>query len=266
MKWNHKGILICAIGFLALIGVLAGRVYFSRSPEKSEGVTYASEEDVIAPSSASGAGITNADEKAEGKQTKMQVPTATATFTATSPATPTTVPSSENQTRKSEKKAAKTAKGKKTKTKKNPERPTTQPVAKPTMTAVPTVSPEAATVSFDIQCTAVINHRELWRDGLEEIIPASGYFYRGHQEIAEGDTVYDVLKRVCNKKNIALDAEFTPLFGSYYIKGIGNLYEFDCGSESGWKYKVNDKYADVSCSSYPLKKGDHVVFVYDYQL
>lgn len=278
MKWNRRGILICAIGFLALMGVLAGRVYFSQSPEKNESVTYASEEDVITPSSVSGADVMAAGEndadkpddlqrRGEGeRQTKTQAPRGTATSSAVPAAAPTTTPSSEKQTEKTGKKEAKTTKGKNTKTKKNTEKPTAQPAAKPAVTAVPTASPEAATVSFDIQCTSIIDHRELWRDGLEEVIPASGYFYRGQQEISEGDTVYDVLKRVCTKNNIALDTEFTPLFGSYYIKGIGNLYEFDCGSESGWKYMVNDKYADVSCSSYTLKRGDHVVFTYDYQL
>ena len=29
------------------------------------------------------------------------------------------------------------------------------------------------------------------------------------------------------------------MYNSYYVEGIGNLYEFDCGSESGWMYKVN---------------------------
>ena len=265
MKWNRKGILICTIGFLALMGTLAGRAYFFQIPEKSDGVTYASEEDVITPSSVSGSEVTAADEKAGEKQAKMRMPAVTESSTVAPTSAPTTVPSSEKQTKKA-KEAAKKTKGKRARTKKNAEKVAAQPIIKPAVTAVPTASPEAATVSFDIQCTSIIDHRELWRDGLGEVIPESGYFYRGHQEISAGDTVYDVLKRVCSKNDIALDAEYTPLFGSYYIKGIGNLYEFDCGSESGWKYTVNDKYADVSSSSYTLKKGDHVVFVYDCRL
>ena len=266
MKWNRRGILICAIGFLALAVVLAGRGYFSQFPQKNDSTTYASEEDVVTPSAVSGTELAAEDEKAGKKQTKMVTATSTATPTAIPTAVQTAVPSSGKQAKTEEKKKTKAVKGKKKATDKNTERPTARPVSPLARTTEPTVSPGAATVSFAIQCTSIINHRELWRDGLEEVIPTSGYFYQGHQEISAGDTVYDLLKRICDKNNIALDAEYTPLFGSYYIKGIGNLYEFDCGSESGWKYMVNDTYADVSSSSYILKKGDRVVFTYDFQL
>ena len=266
MKWNRRGILICAIGFLALAGVLAGRAYISQFPEKNDSTTYASEEDVITPSVASGAEFEAEDEKAGEKQTKTVTATSTAAPTVIPTATQTAVPSSGKQIKTEKKKEKKAVKGKKKETDKKIERPTARSVSPPAGTTEPSVSPEAATVSFAIQCTSIINHRELWRDGLEEVIPTSGYFYQGNKEISAGDTVYDVLKRICDKNNIVLDAEYTPLFGSYYIKGIGNLYEFDCGSESGWKYMVNDTYAGVSSSSYILKNGDRVVFTYEYQL
>ncbi len=152
-------------------------------------------------------------------------------------------------------------------------------------TKIPQTAPDAATpepsqngentgqdketerqVRLTIQCTAILDHRELWKDGLEEILPDNGIFYTGDCSLTDGDTVYDVLKRVCQEKNIALDSQYTPIYGTYYIQGIGNLYEFDCGSESGWKYSVNGKVPVEGCSTYQLSSGDEIVFYYDYKL
>lgn len=263
MKWNRKGILICAIVFLGLFGFLIGRALFP-GPQERQQASFASEENVVFPTIGSGAALEEADEEASPtpkeerarKEKKPTIkPTATATVTAASQENP-------------KKKTKETPKAKKKKKTAEESKVTVKPTVQPTaiMTAAPTITTqEKANVSFTIQCTAIMGRQELWKEGIEEILPSSGYFYQGQQEISEGETVYDVLKRICKEKNIALDAEFTPIYGTYYIKGIGNLYEFDCGSESGWKYKVNGVLPNVGCSGYSLKKGDQVVFYYDYQ-
>lgn len=81
-------------------------------------------------------------------------------------------------------------------------------------------------------------------------------------EISNGDTAFDVLKRVCSENNIALEFTKTPLYNSYYIEGIGGLYEFDCGSSSGWIYSVNGERPNRSCSEYRLSDGDKIIFAY----
>lgn len=81
-------------------------------------------------------------------------------------------------------------------------------------------------------------------------------------EISDGDTAFDVLKRVCSENNIALEFTKTPLYNSYYIEGIGGLYEFDCGSSSGWIYSVNGERPNRSCSEYRLSDGDKIIFAY----
>lgn len=43
------------------------------------------------------------------------------------------------------------------------------------------------------------------------------------------------------------------MYNSAYIEGINNLYEFDCGSLSGWMYKVNEWFPNYGCSRYVLK-------------
>ncbi len=53
-----------------------------------------------------------------------------------------------------------------------------------------------------------------------------------------------------------LEYSWTPLYDSYYIEGIGHLYEFDAGPESGWMYKVNSSFPNYGCSSYVLTGGE----------
>lgn len=81
-------------------------------------------------------------------------------------------------------------------------------------------------------------------------------------EISDSDTAFDVLKRVCTENNISLEFTKTPLYNSYYIEGIGGLYEFDCGSSSGWIYSVNGEKPNRSSSEYRLNDGDKIVFAY----
>ena len=81
-------------------------------------------------------------------------------------------------------------------------------------------------------------------------------------EFEEGETVFDVLNRVCKQYNIPIEYSWTPMYDSYYIEGINNLYEFDCGSESGWMYKVNGWFPNYGCSSYYLTGGEKIVWCY----
>ena len=48
----------------------------------------------------------------------------------------------------------------------------------------------------------------------------------------------------------------------YYIQGINNLYEFDCGAQSGWMYKVNGWFPNYGCSKYTLEDGDDIVWCF----
>lgn len=59
-----------------------------------------------------------------------------------------------------------------------------------------------------------------------------------------------------------MESKWTPLYGSAYIQGIHNLYEFDVGSGSGWMYSVNDWYPNYGCSCYTVQPGDVICWVY----
>ena len=78
----------------------------------------------------------------------------------------------------------------------------------------------------------------------------------------EGETVFDLLQRQTRAHGIHMEATFTPGYGSSYVEGIANLYEFDCGQQSGWVYLVNGVSPSYGSSQYLLSPGDVVEWAY----
>lgn len=115
---------------------------------------------------------------------------------------------------------------------------------------------------LQVTCSAVLGHMDQLNESAKKVVPADGIILSGTYSFTEGDTVFDVLKKACSERNILVDYVFTPGFSTYYVKGIGQLYEFDCGDESGWMYMVNGKRPDYGCSQYEVKKHDNIVFYY----
>lgn len=80
--------------------------------------------------------------------------------------------------------------------------------------------------------------------------------------LESGDTAFDALRRACEAAGLALEYSYTPLYGSYYVEGIGNLYEFDGGETAGWVFSVNGGEPSQSSSVVILADGDAVVWRY----
>ena len=111
--------------------------------------------------------------------------------------------------------------------------------------------------TFSISCATVLNNMDKLHKSKKEIIPDDGWILKPVTvTFNEGESVFDVLKQVCKDNKIQLEFSFTPIYNSAYIEGINNLYEFDCGSISGWTYKVNDWFPNYGCSRYEVKNGD----------
>jgi hypothetical protein len=101
------------------------------------------------------------------------------------------------------------------------------------------------------------------KSGKNQFVPSNGVILaKSKISFDDGDTVFDVLKKACSLADIQLEYSWTPMYDSYYIEGINHLYEFDCGNESGWMYKVNGWFPNYGCSSYDLKEGDNIVWCY----
>lgn len=142
---------------------------------------------------------------------------------------------------------------------------TTQQATEPA-TAKPTeapTEPQAKTCTININCSTILNNMDKLKEEKKAIVPANGVILSGCEiEVQEGDSVYDILVRACQQNKIHMDADYTPAYGSAYIKGIANLYERDCGSLSGWTYRVNGVFPGVGCSSYDANEGDVIEFLY----
>lgn len=146
------------------------------------------------------------------------------------------------------------------------EPPATQPPAtEPATTAtteLPTESPVPQCTIY-ISCATVLSHMDDLKAGKEAIVPKDGWMLGTVSvELQEGDTVFDVLQRVTKQYGIALEFSVSPIYNTAYIEGIGNLYERDCGSGSGWLYAVNGSFPSVGCSDYALSDGDSIAWLY----
>ena len=80
--------------------------------------------------------------------------------------------------------------------------------------------------------------------------------------IPEDVRVFDVLSRVLREKQLHFEYVDARAYGSAYIEGIGNLYEFDCGDQSGWLFFVNGISPGLGCTAYAVENGDEILFAY----
>lgn len=126
---------------------------------------------------------------------------------------------------------------------------------------------QGLTCTVCISCASILDHRDLCDPEKLELVPEDGWLLEPAEvNFQEGQSVFDVLQQVCRENKIHLEFSTTPVYGSAYIEGIGNLYEFDCGAESGWMYTVNGWFPNYGCSQYTLQDGDTVEWVYTCEL
>ncbi|MBQ5782970.1 MAG: DUF4430 domain-containing protein [Oscillospiraceae bacterium] len=132
-------------------------------------------------------------------------------------------------------------------------------------TTVPESGVTASTkyCTIEIRCDTILDNMHNLTAGKEGYVPSNGTIIATSKiAFEDGETVFEVLKRACDATGTQLEYRYTPLYESYYIEGINHLYEFDCGFESGWMYKVNGWFPNYGCSSYKLNDGDVIVWVY----
>ena len=121
----------------------------------------------------------------------------------------------------------------------------------------------SATCTFSISCATILNNWDKCDESKKPLVPADGVILPTTTvTFTEGESVFDVLQRLCRSNGISVDASWTAIYNSAYVKGINNLYQFDVGEGSGWMYKVNGSFPNYGCSSYSLKNGDTVSWVY----
>ena len=114
-----------------------------------------------------------------------------------------------------------------------------------------------------ILCDTILNNTEKLEEAKAPYVPQDGVILPlTTVDFTQGETVFDVLKRVCEASDLQIEYSWTPLYDSYYVEGINHLYEFDCGFESGWMYEVNDGFPNYGSSAYEVKPGDKIEWKY----
>ena len=103
---------------------------------------------------------------------------------------------------------------------------------------------------FSISCKTVLSHRKSLQSNYQ--IPEDGKIFEKKMKFESGDSVLDVLE----KTGVEIDVR------DGYVAGIDGLYEFDCGKNSGWMYRVNGKFPNCMAGKYKLKDGDKVEWLY----
>ena len=118
------------------------------------------------------------------------------------------------------------------------------------------------TCLFEIECRTILSNMDKLSKDKKECVPDDGVLFSAETGFDKGESVYDILKRVCDENGIQLETSYSPAFATRYIEGIGNLYEFDCGTASGWMYTVNGEYMNYGCSSCIVSDGDKIAIRY----
>ena len=125
------------------------------------------------------------------------------------------------------------------------------------------VTDTAYTCTLSISCATILDNVELVEEQKKSLVPADGWLLpETTVTFYDGESVFDVLLRVCKENKLHMEYMDTPMYNSAYIEGIGNLYEFDVGPLSGWMYSVNGWFPNYGCSRYALQDGDVICWVY----
>lgn len=122
---------------------------------------------------------------------------------------------------------------------------------------------EKTMCSLSVSCKTLLANKEKLSAEKTELVPSDGVILPKTSVVfTEGETVFDITKRVLKENGIHYEFSETPIYKSVYTEGIGNIYEFDCGELSGWMYCVNGIFPVSGCSEYILKDGDEVSWLY----
>ena len=123
------------------------------------------------------------------------------------------------------------------------------------------------TCTLEIRCDTLLGSLDKLPEGKAALVPEDGMLFPVTEvEFTGGNSVFDVFRQTLKNQKIHFEYVDASAYDSIYIEGIGNLYEFDCGPQSGWMYSVNGTYPGLGCSGYTLADGDVIVFSYTLDL
>ncbi|HNX13909.1 MAG TPA: DUF4430 domain-containing protein [Oscillospiraceae bacterium] len=114
-------------------------------------------------------------------------------------------------------------------------------------------------VTLTIRCDTIVGKSD------SKYIPSDGVILKTTSfDIADGETVYDVLVEAARKYNIQVENNGTKNLA--YVAGINYLYEYQFGDLSGWVFHVNGTAPSVGCGEYKLSDGDAIEWLYTLEM
>lgn len=117
--------------------------------------------------------------------------------------------------------------------------------------------------TLEIRCDVLLDNLDQLKTEKADLVPEDGVLLPVTEvEFDGGESVFDVFRKALREEKIHFEYVDASAYDSVYIEGIGNLYEFDCGPQSGWMYSVNGVHPGLGCSAYTLADGDVIVFCY----
>lgn len=115
-------------------------------------------------------------------------------------------------------------------------------------------------VTMSIDVLTLVGHMNDVKASKRSYVPKSGWILPATKvTMKKGQSVYDALVSVTKSKHIQMESRWTPMYGSYYVSGINQLYEFDGGNLSGWMYNVDGWYPNYGASSYTSLHNGSVI-------
>ena len=119
------------------------------------------------------------------------------------------------------------------------------------------------TCTLEVRCDTLLGKLDQLTKEKAALVPENGILLETVEvEFAGGESVFDVFRKILREEKIHFEYVDASAYDSVYIEGIGNIYEFDCGPQSGWMFSVNGIYPGLGCSAYTLADGDMIVFNY----
>ena len=124
------------------------------------------------------------------------------------------------------------------------------------------IKPKSSVITVKVSVLGDTNHGDngsahgLKMGGLTPWVPEMSV------EANTDETVWDVIQRVAQSKNLKIQAVYTEKYSSYYIESVNGLGQFDNGKFSGWMYTVNGTHPQVGVSKKHLKQGDVIILHY----
>ena len=119
---------------------------------------------------------------------------------------------------------------------------------------------KTATCTLLIECSSVFEHWDELAAEKQELIPEDGVMLSTQVTFEEGDTVFDVFSQAVQQNKLHADSVVSS--DSAYVRGIGNLYETDCGEFSGWMVYINGEMLMTDLASQTVAEGDEIAFRY----